>query len=463
MLGDRLGVGLRPGEAIELGQRPPTLDPSGIEAGGDLERGDGARAVLEARPVDLAEAVPQRDQRGSFVRRQLAAEALDLAAIDALLRLPVVRLRHQLVDALEGLEVVRIGVKGLLERFNRFSPRVKLLGQDVAGGDEVGPARRVVRQLGQAGQQLDRLLPLLGVGVELEQPVHDRALVRPDLERLQIGRDRPLRVVSPLAVDRRHVLEQPQLGPRIVGDRQQRLGVAHDRVVVARGARRLDQRLQRAGAARIERQRLLQRFDRLGRRAGAQPGDAEPLVGDDLRLARQPLGIGEHALRRRWQPRSTPARRNVRSARSLRAASVAADGAAGEELSAAAAARKASSAPASSPVASRARPSRWKRRARSGAGSPSALLARSSASGSSPAKSPRRSLISASFSTRSVRVPSSARISAYRSAACTSSSSAVAQISAASPRMRVLSPTSVTTAAARPSSCRAFNQSFRSR
>ena len=170
-----------------------------------------------------------------------------------------------LIDPLEVLEVVGVGVQRLLEGLDRLGARAELLRQDVAGGHEVRAARGTIGQLGQPREQLDRLLPLLGLGVELEQTMHDRPLVRPDLERLQIGGDRALGIVPALLMDGGHVLEESELGLRIVGDRQQRLRVAHDGVVVAGRARRLDQRLERPAAPRIERQRLLQRLERAGR------------------------------------------------------------------------------------------------------------------------------------------------------------------------------------------------------
>ena len=63
--------------------------------------------MLEARPIDLAEAVEQTDLQLVEHRVPALGQALDHVAVRALLALPVALRRQHLVDRLERLERAR--------------------------------------------------------------------------------------------------------------------------------------------------------------------------------------------------------------------------------------------------------------------------------------------------------------------------------------------------------------------
>ena len=196
-------------------------------------------------------------------------------------------------------------------------------------------------------------------------------------------------------------------------------------------------------------------------RTGAQPGDAESLVGDDLRGPRQTLWIGQHALVsvRGLAPVLAPVeeiaqisargerRRGGRRRGTLRARG----GAKGLERSPLVAGRLAGPPePVEAPRAFR----RW---------FPLGAAGQELRQGKQPREvtAPQLDLrqLLDEVGPRAVELQD-LRVELRRLRLVVERGGADL---AASPRMRVLSPTSVTTAAARPRSCRAFNQSFRSR
>ena len=310
---DRLGVRLGTVEAVQLGQDRAALVGFGIQPGRDLERRDRRRVVLEPRPVDLAQPVPERQHRRALLGGHVGPHPhpLDLPPVGPFLGLPVARRVHQRVDTFEGLQIARVGVERAFVHVDRLGDGAHLVGEDVARGDVI---RRAVLRLGllrQLDQQRDRLLPLTGLAQQLQQAVHDRPFVGPDLQRRHVGRDRPLRILAPFVVNLGDVLQQLALGLPIVGHRQQRLRVPDNGVVVARGLRRLDQRLQHHPAAWLQRQRLLERRDRLGRIARPHVRDAEPLQrGEHLRAFELARVAGQQRLvgRRRLRPFLQPER-----------------------------------------------------------------------------------------------------------------------------------------------------------
>ena len=120
--GERLAVGRGSAQAVELREDLPALGRFRIEIGSHLEGGHRGRVVLEPRPVDLPQPVPQRQQHGPLVGRHIRSHPLDLASVRPLLRLPVVRGGHQRVDAFERLQIVGIGVERALVDVATASP-----------------------------------------------------------------------------------------------------------------------------------------------------------------------------------------------------------------------------------------------------------------------------------------------------------------------------------------------------
>src|ERR1019366_3310415 len=106
------------GRLVELREDLPLDDLVALEAGRHLEGLDGAVRILQAVAVDETEVVPEVELeiRGRNVRRRHAAEHLPEGALESL---EVLLRGEDLVDALEGLEVLRIEIEGLAEELHR--------------------------------------------------------------------------------------------------------------------------------------------------------------------------------------------------------------------------------------------------------------------------------------------------------------------------------------------------------
>ena len=207
----RLVVGLGPRELIELGQDLVARRRVRIELHADLEGGRRRLEVLEPRAVDLAEAVPERDLRRLALGGRLLPEALDHPPEVPLLVLPVLLGGHDLVDALERLQIVRILVERLVVDLDRLVGGVQLVVGDVAGRDQVAGLDLAGLELRQLAEDLHRLLPLLGLAEEIEQVVQQLAIVRLEVERLEVRGDRLLRVVQLVLVDPGDLLAEREL------------------------------------------------------------------------------------------------------------------------------------------------------------------------------------------------------------------------------------------------------------
>src|SRR5207247_4592793 len=100
------------GRFIELGENLPLDELVRLETGGHLEGLDARRQIAETVAVNEAEVVPEIVLE---VGVAFAGDAVEHLSERALELLPVLLLREDLVDALEGLEEKRIEVEGLVE------------------------------------------------------------------------------------------------------------------------------------------------------------------------------------------------------------------------------------------------------------------------------------------------------------------------------------------------------------
>ncbi len=265
VLVDRLVVGLGSRELIELRQDLVARGRVRIELHADLEGGRRRLEVLEPRAVDLAEPVPQGDLGRLALRDRLLTEALDHPPEVPLLVLPVLLGGHDLVDALERLQIIRILVERLVVDLDGLVGGVQLVVGDVAGRHQVAGLDLAGLDLRQLAEDLHRLLPLLGLGEEIEQVMQKLAIVRLVVERLEVGGDRLLRVRQLVLVDPGDLFTDREL---LVGRRarrgHQRALLLDDRLEVPRLGVELDERLEGRPVSGLNLQRLLEHVHRLG-------------------------------------------------------------------------------------------------------------------------------------------------------------------------------------------------------
>ena len=201
------------------------------------------------------------------------------------------------VNLLEASKVVWIGVERAFEGLDGLRRCAELLGEDVAGGHIVGTSRRGLGDFGETLEQLHAGPPLLRLGEQLQQPMHDRPLFRPHLQRLSIGGDGTLRVVAAIAVNGGHCLQQLALHLAILGDSEQTLRVANHRIVVAGRFGGLESRLEETRAARLVGEDLLEAGERPGWLPGPHPGHTQALlVVGELGAAESQRMLGEQRL-----------------------------------------------------------------------------------------------------------------------------------------------------------------------
>ena len=158
-------------------------------------------------------------------------------------------------------------IQGVVVELDRLVGRVQLVVGDVAGGDEVlAPCTWPRLELGEAHEDLHRLLPLLGLAEEIEHVVQQLVIVRLAVERLEVGGDRLLRVVELVLVDRRRSRSDSLnfSSASSAGARMQRALRLMTASKSPRVGVQLDERLQRRPVAGLNLQRLLEHVDRLG-------------------------------------------------------------------------------------------------------------------------------------------------------------------------------------------------------
>src|SRR5450432_329888 len=262
---DGLVVGLRSGELVELGKDLVARGRVRIQLHANLERSGRGLEVLEARPVDLAEAVPEGDLRRLALTLRLLAEALDHLPEVPLLVLPVLLGGHHLVDALEGLEIVRILVERLVVELDRLVGGMQLVVGDIARRDQEAGLDFAALQLRELHEDLHRLLPLLGLAEEVQEVVQELAIGRLEIERLEMRRDRLLRVGELVLVDLGDLFGEVELVVEGRGGRGHHGALLlDDRLEIARLGVEVDQGLQGRAVPGLDLQRLLEHVDRLG-------------------------------------------------------------------------------------------------------------------------------------------------------------------------------------------------------
>src|SRR5581483_2238124 len=238
-----------------------------------------AVAVAEPLFVELPDLVLERDDLlRVFQHRRLLRQDLDqirpllVAAIQPLERLERVERRRIVLErrAVRGHRLVLIAERALPQLRHRQV--------------QVDALRRLLLQLGVLGQRRDQLRPLGGLAVEVGQRAQRLGVVRLELQRLLLRRDRVLEVPEVLAVPAPDL--DPQIGRRLrLGDGLHHLRVLGEQVVPLVGRRRQPLQLRRhrlLGVVLAERglehdERALLIADFLFVRLGDRLKDRDPL------------------------------------------------------------------------------------------------------------------------------------------------------------------------------------------
>jgi hypothetical protein len=218
-------------------------------------------------------------------------QALEHLAVGALERLPVLALRDHRVDGLEGLEEARVVVEDHVEAVDRLVVRLDLVAEQHRGGVVVPRlALAVGLDLDDAVDDADRVLPLLVLGVDVEQRVEERVVLRLEVEGARVRLRRLLPVAELLQVQLADLLVDVGLLLAVGHVDHGPLGLDHALPVVAPGCRSMTA-LSGLEVVRIHLERLLQVVEGLARLVLPLLDHAEAVVDEDRLLRALGLAV----------------------------------------------------------------------------------------------------------------------------------------------------------------------------